>query len=157
MNPSASTYNRINITLPNDGYFLNSLFSGKEKDSETGFSYFSARYYEPEMLSGWLSVDPVADKYPSLSPYAYCAWTRPTGGDEHRWIKYNIVNNPIKLVDPDGQDIADFYNLKGEWIGTDGNNDGRIFLVIDESDVSMILKNGNNLYLSNNKIKRKNK
>lgn len=33
----------------------------------------------------WLSVDPMSDKYPSLSPYNYCAW------------------NPMKIVDPDGQ------------------------------------------------------
>ncbi len=39
------------------------------------------------LLLGWLSVDPLADKYPSLSPYAYCA------------------NNPVMLVDPDGRDI----------------------------------------------------
>ena len=32
----------------------------------------------------WLSVDPMSDKYPSLSPYAYC------------------MNNPVILVDPDG-------------------------------------------------------
>ena len=35
----------------------------------------------------WISVDPMADKYPSISPYAYCAW------------------NPVKLVDPDGREI----------------------------------------------------
>ncbi len=35
----------------------------------------------------WLSVDPLADKYPSISPYVYCAW------------------NPIKLIDPDGRDV----------------------------------------------------
>lgn len=40
----------------------------------------------------WLSVDPMADKYPSISPYAYCAW------------------NPVKLVDPDGQDWYDLYD-----------------------------------------------
>lgn len=34
----------------------------------------------------WLSVDPMADKYPSISPYNYCMW------------------NPIKLVDPNGMD-----------------------------------------------------
>ena len=62
-------------------------FSAKEKDSETGFSYFGSRYYNSD-LSIWLSVDPMADKYPSLSPYAYCA------------------NNPIKLVDPNGEDIV---------------------------------------------------
>ncbi|PKO97546.1 MAG: hypothetical protein CVU14_10755, partial [Bacteroidetes bacterium HGW-Bacteroidetes-9] len=32
----------------------------------------------------WLSVDPMADKYPNLSPYNYC------------------MNNPIMLIDPNG-------------------------------------------------------
>ncbi len=58
-------------------------FSAKEKDSETGLSYFGSRYYSCD-LSVWLSVDPMADKYPSTSPYAYCR------------------NNPIILVDPNG-------------------------------------------------------
>ena len=62
-------------------------FIEKERDSETGFSYFGARYYDSDILSGWLSVDPMADKYPNISPYAYCA------------------NNPIRLVDPDGEEI----------------------------------------------------
>ncbi len=38
-------------------------------------------------MTGWLSVDPMADKYPSLSPYNYCAW------------------NPVKLVDPNGMEV----------------------------------------------------
>ena len=58
-------------------------FSAKEKDTETGYSYFGARYYSSD-LSIWLSVDPMSEKYPSLSPYVYCA------------------DNPIKLVDPNG-------------------------------------------------------
>ena len=74
-------------------------------DSETSFSYFGARYYDSDILTGWLSVDPMADKYPSLSPYAYCGWTRPTGADEHRLIEFNIANNPVRLVDPDGEEI----------------------------------------------------
>ncbi len=45
----------------------------------------AARHYN-SALSIWLSVDPMADKYPSTSPYAYCA------------------NNPVKLVDPDGRE-----------------------------------------------------
>ncbi|HOS58337.1 MAG TPA: RHS repeat-associated core domain-containing protein [Bacteroidales bacterium] len=61
-------------------------FSGKERDSETGYSYFGARYYHSD-LSIWLSVDPMSDKYPNLTPYAYCA------------------NNPVILVDPDGEKI----------------------------------------------------
>ena len=60
-------------------------FSGKERDSETGYSYFGARYYHSD-LSIWLSVDPLSDKYPNLTPYAYCA------------------NNPVQYVDPDGKE-----------------------------------------------------
>ncbi len=62
-------------------------FSAKERDAETGLSYFGARYYSSD-LSIWLSIDPQAAKYPSLSPYVYCA------------------NNPIKLVDPNGEDYV---------------------------------------------------
>ena len=60
-------------------------FSAKEKDTETGYSYFGSRYYNSD-LSIWLSVDPMAAKYASLSPYVYCA------------------DNPVKLVDPNGED-----------------------------------------------------
>ena len=63
------------------------VFNGKEKDHESGFHYYGARYYWSELLTGWLSVDPLADKYPSISPYNYCLW------------------NPVKLVDPDGRDV----------------------------------------------------
>ena len=59
--------------------------SGKEKDAETGYYYFGARYYNSD-LSLWLSVDPMSDKYPSLSPYNYCEF------------------NPLKYIDPDGQE-----------------------------------------------------
>ena len=40
-----------------------------------------------ELMTMWLSVDPMSDKYPGISPYAYCAW------------------NPVKLVDPNGEDM----------------------------------------------------
>ncbi len=43
--------------------------------------------YTPE-YSIWLSVDPMADKYPSTSPFTYC------------------LNNPVILVDPDGRKIV---------------------------------------------------
>ncbi|MBO7492083.1 MAG: RHS repeat-associated core domain-containing protein, partial [Bacteroidales bacterium] len=46
----------------------NYSFSAKERDSETGLSYFGSRYYSSD-LSIWLSVDPMSDKYASLSPY----------------------------------------------------------------------------------------
>ncbi len=61
-------------------------FNSKELDQETGLYYYGARYYSP-WGNIWLSVDPMSDKYPSMSPYMYCA------------------GNPVILVDPDGREI----------------------------------------------------
>ena len=41
-------------------------FTGKERDSETGFSYFGARYYDSDLMTGWLSVDYKADNLVKL-------------------------------------------------------------------------------------------
>ena len=60
-------------------------FTGTERDSETGFSYFGARYYDSDLMTGWLSVDPQSDKFPNISPYNYCNW------------------NPVKIIDPNGE------------------------------------------------------
>lgn len=79
------------------GYSERFTFTGKEKDEETGYGYFGARYMDHELMTMWLSVDLMADKYPSISPYAYCAW------------------NPVKLVDPEGReaiDEEDWYKYK---------------------------------------------
>ena len=66
------------------GYDERYKFTGKERDAETGYDYFGARYYA-SVIALWLSVDPLADKYPNISPYAYCVWS------------------PIKNVDPNGE------------------------------------------------------
>ena len=76
-------------------------FTGKEREAETSFSYFGARYYDLDLMTGWLSVDPMADKYPGLSPYAYCAW------------------NSVKLVDPDGE--GPIFSLAGALVGATVN------------------------------------
>ena len=81
------------------GYSERFTFTGKELDEETGYGYFGARYMDHELMTGWLSVDPMADKYPSISPYAYCNW------------------NPVKLVDPDGRDINPVYGSDGSFRG----------------------------------------
>ena len=79
--------------------------SAKERDSETGLSYFGSRYYSSD-LSVWLSVDPQSDKYASLSPYVYCA------------------NNPVKLVDPNGEEIDDIYiNTRTKQVSVIKTND----------------------------------
>ena len=80
-----------------------STFTGKERDSETGFSYFGARYYDSDLMTGWLSVDPMADKYPNISPYAYCGW------------------NPVRLVNPDGRDIEIVKDDENKTVSIRGN------------------------------------
>jgi RHS repeat-associated protein len=59
------------------------LFNAKELDEETGLYYYGARYYDPR-ISLWLSTDPLACQDPNISAYTY------------------TLNNPIKLIDPDG-------------------------------------------------------
>ena len=69
-------------------------FTGKERDfSETGWDYFGARYYDSR-IGKWLQVDPLAGKYPSLSPYNYAA------------------NNPMFFVDPSGDSLQIIGNEK---------------------------------------------
>lgn len=67
-------------------------YSGKEQDEETGFYYYGARYYAPRE-SLWLSVDPMAEKYPGWSPYNY------------------TLQNPLKYVDPDGRFVETAWDL----------------------------------------------
>jgi RHS repeat-associated protein len=66
-------------------------FNGQEKDNEikgSGNSLdFGARIYDSR-LGRWLSLDPLQEKYPSLSPYNFTA------------------NNPILYTDPDGKRIV---------------------------------------------------
>ena len=69
-------------------------YSSKELDEENGINwyYFGARYYDPA-IGRWLSVDPLADAYPSLSPFNYA------------------LNNPLRYIDPDGKDpLFNIYN-----------------------------------------------
>ena len=90
-------------------------FTGKERDEETGYGYFGARYMDHELMTMWLSVDPMADKYPSISPYAYCAW------------------NPVKLVDPDGNEISPIFSTEGKLLGTDDEGYKGRSIVMEES------------------------
>ena len=59
------------------------LFNAKELDKETGMYYYGARYYEPR-LSLWMSCDPMQEKYPAFTSYAYTSC------------------NPLRFVDPTG-------------------------------------------------------
>ena len=113
MNRIRSSYYKVALNATRSDTFVRSASTGKERDEETGYNYHGARYYDASILTGWLSVDPVADNYPSLSPYNYCAL------------------NPVKLVDPDGKEFGDYYSFSGKYLGTDGIDDGLIHIVKD--------------------------
>ena len=78
-------------------------FNGMEKDDEiyaaTGTSYdFGARMYDPRVGRS-LSLDPLAGKYPGISPYSFA------------------LNTPIQAKDPDGK-VVIFIN--GQHAGSGG-------------------------------------
>ena len=88
------------------------LFTGKERQAKQG----AGELYDSQarfMDTGgrFLSIDPLAEKYYHLSPYAYCA------GD------------PVNMVDPEGKMYGDFVDRKGRIIGNDGINDGKVYVL----------------------------
>ena len=67
-------------------FVQNHKYNGKEFDHMHGLNTYDygARQYNP-VTARWDRMDPLCEKYYNVSPYNYC------------------LNNPIKLVDPDGK------------------------------------------------------
>lgn len=94
---SDGTVEQVNTWFPS-GYPIGALstsaslqafkYSGKEYDTVRDLNLydFGTRMYDPENRV-WNSPDPLAGKYASNSPYAFCA------------------DNPMRFVDVDGKDI----------------------------------------------------
>ena len=92
-------------------------FSGKEDQSLLNASIplldFGARMYDPT-TARWTAIDPMAEDYHGVSPYAYC------------------LGNPISIIDPNGRWITLYYNgheyryQDGQFLQyqTEGNNAG---------------------------------
>ncbi|SIS70774.1 SpvB/TcaC N-terminal domain-containing protein [Chryseobacterium gambrini] len=111
----------------NDGLNSQYKFNGKEQDSETGYYYYGARYYNPR-VSLWLNVDPLADYNPFYNDEHYI-------DGQHNGGVYNSGNlnpyiycyqSPIRYIDPNGKqsDAIDqwavnesLFNFSFGWIG----------------------------------------
>ena len=109
-------------------------YNGKELDKMQGLNTYDygARQYDP-ILTRWDRIDPLCEKYYSVSPYVYCA------------------NNPIMFVDLhgdsitiDNQSIAAIYNglEDGSHIHMKFNNG-----VLDPSSISEAASNTDDIFL----------
>jgi RHS repeat-associated protein len=65
-------------------------FTGKERDQESNYDYFGARYYDAR-IGRWGGVEPLLDNNLQYSPYCYAR------------------NNPKVMVDPTGRDVIYIY------------------------------------------------
>lgn len=68
----------------------------KQFDEETGLYYYGARYMNP-VSSIWYGVDALTEKYPTMAGMIYC------------------MNNPVRLVDPDGNDWVEDNKKRIVW------------------------------------------
>lgn len=84
-------------------------FLGKEWNHQHGLDLydFGARLYDPA-VGRWTTMDPLCEKYYSVSPYAYCH------------------NNPANRIDPDGRD--DYYSVGGQFLFRESKKTDRIII-----------------------------
>ncbi len=92
-------------------------YGGKEWNGTTLSYDFGARNYLPA-LPRWSSMDPLAEKYYSVSPYVYCA------------------GNPVNLVDEDGLStrVKRLPDGTYEVVGVDVSDDDRKIYVAELDD-----------------------
>ncbi len=66
-------------------------YADEQNTSDNKLSNLDIKDLGKEQPARWLSVDPLADKYPSWSPYNYC------------------LNNPLLFIDPNGDSVEVAY------------------------------------------------
>ena len=114
-------------------------YVGKELDSESGLYYYGARYYAA-WTCRFVSVDPLAGKYPMLSPYNYAS-NSPIGQ-----LDVDGMQNPEQPTAPSGGGNAEFDKVasafaeehRGGSCAIQTYSDGNTFLGMLASDTETI-------------------
>ena len=103
------------------------LYNGKEFVEVHGLNEYDSQalmYYATIMRT--TTMDPLADKYPNISPYAYCAW------------------NPVKYVDPDGEEPNKAYiGTVSDFIQVLNNSQNKVGFYTNRKAIQYISKLGN--------------
>jgi RHS repeat-associated protein len=99
---TAEDYDPWGVVMDNRSYVLGNpdqryKFTGKERDAETGYDYFGARYYDAR-IGRLFTVDPLASGFPGGSSYAYA------------------LDNPLRLLDLTGKAPTDFLDRGGNLV-----------------------------------------
>ncbi len=89
-----SSYTAVNASIQTTAKRYK--YTGKERDAESGLYYHEARYFIC-WLGRWMSADPIGLKA-GINVYEYC------------------TSNPIRYLDPNGEDFWDFAQGVGEGI-----------------------------------------
>jgi len=85
-------------------------YNGKEMETMNGLNqmdYGARRRFS--WNPSWTAVDPLAEKYYSMSPYVYCA------------------GNPVNRFDPDGMSF--YYSTDGTFIGEYGDDNTDVYVI----------------------------
>ena len=155
-------FGEIFVNQQNSAFDARYTFSAKEKDNETSYSYFGARYMDSE-LSVWLSVDPFTDDYPSESGYMYCGgnpvyykdidgnFKFPTAADEQSFAEaYPTFYNYIKNTDAASGSIMDMAKSQRVVNALIDNSAAESKLTLEKIIEDFTYNQGNTIYLSEN-------
>ena len=100
------------VCLLSEASAATSIFTGKERDSESGNDYFGARYYASTM-GRFMSPDWSAKE----EPVPYAKLDNPQSLNLYAYV----LNNPLDKTDPDGHDFWDkvLNKIQGKgWVDT---------------------------------------